>query len=111
MGEVRPRNVSDIRALRDESAARSKRFKHLFDLATFKVLPLPAWHFLHIHGGTGLGKTKWAVAQFKNPCVIKPFNSVGCVEMLLRKFDACIHDGIVLDEADFRFYASCPWTC
>ena len=103
-GEVRPRSVSDIRALRDESAGAAKKFKHKFDPASFKVLPVPpAWHFLHIHGGTGLGKTKWAVAQFKNPCVVKPFNSVGCVEMLLKKFDPSIHDGIVLDEADFRF--------
>ena len=64
-GQIRPRCVSDCRALRDDSAQGAKKFKHKFDPSTFKVLPLPAWHFLHIYGGTGLGKTKWAVAQFK----------------------------------------------
>ena len=103
VGEVRPRSVADIRAIRDETAQTGKRFKHIFDPASFKALPLPPWNFLHIHGGTGLGKTKWASAQFRNPCVIKPFNSIGCVEVLLKKFDAGTHDGIVLDEADFRF--------
>lgn len=103
-GQVRPRSVSDVRALRDEAAQAPKQFKHRFDKATFKILPVPpSWHFLHIHGGTGLGKTKWAVAQFKNPCVVKPFNSIGCVEVLLKKFDPAIHDGVVLDEADFKF--------
>lgn len=102
-GEVRPRTVADVKALRDETAQGAKKFKHLYDPSTFKSLLPRTWHFLHIHGGTGLGKTKWAVAQFKNPCVVKPFNSIGCVEMLLKKFDPLVHDGIVLDEADFKF--------
>jgi hypothetical protein len=103
VAQVRPKTVNDIRTLRDESAQAAKRFKHKFDPASFKRLPIPSWHFLHIHGGTGLGKTKWAVAQFKNPCMVKPFNSIGCVEILLKKFDPSIHDGVVLDEADFKF--------
>ena len=105
IADVRPRTVNDLKALRDESAQVAKRFKHKFDKTTFKTLPLPLPlpHFLHIWGGTGLGKSKWAAAMFKNPCYQKPFNDIGCVENLLRKFDPNIHDGIVLDEADFRF--------
>ena len=46
-GEVRPRSVSDVRALRDEAKACAKKFKHKFDPSTFKVLPLPAALFAH----------------------------------------------------------------
>ena len=103
VAQVRPKHVNDCAKLREAAEQATKKFKHMFEPASFKMLPIPAWHFLHIHGGTGLGKTKWAVAQFKNPCVVKPFNSIGSLEILIRKFDPVMHDGIVLDEADFKF--------
>ena len=59
-------------------------------------------HVLHIHGGTGLGKTKMACAMFKSPLVIKPFNAIGCIERL-KTFNSSVHDGIVFDEADLRY--------
>ena len=45
-----------------------------------------------------------ACALFDNPLVIKPFNAIGCLEML-DTFDARVHDGIVLDEADLRCFS------
>jgi hypothetical protein len=103
-GNVRPRTVNDVARLREDSAAdASKRFKHLFPRASFFDLAPAGFTFLHVHGGTGLGKTKWACAQFNNPCLIKPFNSVGCLERLGAKYDPCVHDGLVLDEADLSF--------
>ena len=101
-GSVRPRSVSDIKAIRAEQKP-TKAFKHIYPAATFTLRAPPAWQVLHIHGGTGLGKTKWAVAQFRNPCVIKPFDSVGCLEGLEKAFDPERHDGLVLDEANLRF--------
>ena len=102
-GAVRPRSVTDIKALRDAEAHATKKFQHKYEPSSFK-LQLPAnWHALHLWGGTGLGKTKFAVAQFSSPLVIKPFNSIGCVEAIMRKFDPNIHNGLVLDEADLRF--------
>jgi len=103
-GEIRPRTVSDLKALRDDSVSNArKKFKHLYDSASFHKLGPAQWSVLHIFGASGLGKTKWAVAQFKNPCMIKPFDSVGCLETLSRVFDPAVHDGLVLDEADLKF--------
>lgn len=103
-GQVRPRSVSDIKALRDEhSSLASKHFKHQYKKESFS-LPSPTnLRALLVHGGSGLGKTKWAVAQFNNPCLIKPFDSVGCMEELCKRYDPTVHDGIVLDEADLTF--------
>ena len=102
VGQVRVRSVSDVKMLRAEPKA-AKRFKHKYAAASFTLRAPPAWHVLHIHGGTGLGKTKWALAQFNNPCLVKPFDSIGCLEGLEKAFDPEQHDGIVLDEANLSF--------
>ena len=104
LAQVRPRTVNDLKTLRSEVAdAASKKYKHKYDPESFFKLGPPVIEVLHIYGGTGLGKTKWACAQFRNPCVIKPFNSIGCVEALKKQYDRSVHDGLVLDEADLRF--------
>ena len=101
-GCVRPRTVNDVKALRDEAAGERKRFHHLFQPASFKLLAPPGWKALHVHGPSGMGKTKWACAQFQNPLLIKPFNSIGCLEAIMRKYDPKFHDGMVLNEADLK---------
>ena len=103
--EVRPRSVNDVKVLREEASGQaSKRFKHKYAAETFRpgIAP-PDWDILHVHGPTGVGKTKWAVAQFKNPLLIKPFKCVGGLEKIKRQFDPKMHDGIVCDEANLRF--------
>ena len=107
-GEIRPRTVNDIHTLREESAAHdAKRFKHLYPRDSFKDLAPVDWGTefatLHVYGPSGVGKTKWACAQFENPCFIKPFDSIGCVEALAKQFDPNVHDGLVLDEVDLSF--------
>lgn len=103
-GAVRPRTVNDIKTLRDDAAgAEHKKFKHKFPFESFTLSAPPFQHALHIYGASGIGKTKWAVAQFKCPLLVKPFNSVGCLESISKRFDPAFHDGIVLDEADLRF--------
>lgn len=103
VGEVRPRTIADVKLLRDEAASEPKKFKHLFDPSTFKQLGPSSWFILHVWGPTGIGKTKWACAQFKNPLHVKPFNTVGGLEIIKKKFDPTVHDGIICDEADFSF--------
>jgi hypothetical protein len=103
-GEVRPRSVLDIQALRNEAQmTAAATFKHLFSRDSFLKIGPDSYGALHIWGGSGLGKTKWACAQFHNPLLIKPFNKVGSLEAIGKKFNAEIHDGIVLDEADLTF--------
>ena len=103
---IRPRSVMDVQLLRRDSQNAPKKFKHLFpNLDSFKVPLLPTdWRCLHICGATGLGKTKLACAFFKSPLFIKPFNAIGCLEMLAR-FDSRVHDGIVCDESDCRGFS------
>lgn len=104
VGEIRVKNVNDVKALRDDSAAQSsKRFRHLYDPSSFKDIMPPDWRVVWTHGASGLGKTKAMCAQLRNPCFIKPFDSVGCLENLARMYDPTMHDGIILDEADLKF--------
>ena len=102
-GQVRPRTISDVKALREAGEGHIKRVVQKYDRASFKTLFPPGWQVVHVWGGTGLGKTKVAIAQFDNACFIKPFNSIGCLEALCRRYDSNLHDGIILDEADLRF--------
>ena len=104
VAEIRPRSVCDIKMLRDEASALSrKRFKHLYDPASFKPLLSADWKVVWAYGASGLGKTKGMCAQLNNPCFVKPFDSVGCLENLARTFDANMHDGIILDEVDLKW--------
>ena len=50
---------------------------------------------LQIYGGTHLGKTEWACAQFSNPLYITPRDG-------LRAFLPLFHDGIVIDKMEFQ---------
>ena len=101
-GEIRPRTVMDCKALREDSdSMQAKKFKHKYAKESFLDLTAGMqWFCLHIWGATNLGKTKWAVAQFSNPLLIKPFNSIGTLEGIKKRFDPKVHDGIVCDEAD-----------
>ena len=105
VGEIRPRTVMDCKVLREDAEnSEAKKFKHKFAKDSFYDLTAGMqWFCLHIWGATNLGKTKWAVAQFSNPLLIKPFNSVGGLEAIRKRFDPKFHDGIVCDEADLTF--------
>ena len=96
--------MSDVKQIRDEVATNSRKtFIHKYKPSDFVLKPPREITTLHVWGGSGLGKTKWCLSLFRNPCYIKPFNSIGCLEELGRKFDATIHDGIVFDEVDLHF--------
>ena len=101
---VRAHTVADVRALRDSEAKRPCKFTHKHDRGSFKsLIMLDTWAVVWIWGATGSGKTKWACAQFENPLLIKPFNSVGALEAIKKQFVEGHHDGIVCDEADLGF--------
>lgn len=101
-GQIRPRSVTDVKTLRSEPDPVAKQFNHLFTKDQF-TLPFPAsFTCLHVHGPTNLGKTKYVLAQFKNPFYLKPFDSIGQMEKL-KNFDPKIHDAIICDEANLKF--------
>ena len=94
----------DAKMLRDEAENRnSKRFQHKYTKDQFTLAAPADFTALHLWGGSGLGKTKFGLAQFENPCLVKPFNSVGAMEQLMKSFDKKIHDGLVLDEVNLSF--------
>ena len=50
--------------------------------------------FTIMHGTTGIGKTQFAKAHFKNPLLVRSFEGV-------KKFRFNVHDGIIFDDMDF----------
>ena len=100
---VKVRSVTDVVKLREAAQAAPVQFKHKYKPEDFLYDMVPNWEVVHIWGPTGIGKTKWAAAQCKNPCLIKPFTSVGALEAIKKKYVPGFHDALILDEADLRF--------
>lgn len=107
--EVKPRSVSDVKALRDAEAAAHTLKKHrsIYSADSFIAGVIPdGFQVVHLYGPSGIGKTKYAlggVPSVKCPLLIKPFNSVASLEYLKKNFVAASHDCLVLDEVDLRF--------
>lgn len=70
-------------------AAKKKKFKHAFLDFTVPLQELSTKALL-IFGPTGCGKTQYACAHFKNPCVVRHTDD-------LKKLNPD-HDGIVFDD-------------
>lgn len=104
LSEIRPKTVNDLKLLRDEAATAPKKLKPMYPRESFLPNLLPVdWSVVHVFGPSGIGKTKAMLVQFDNPCFIKPFDSIGCLESLMKAYDPKVHDGLVLDEVDLRF--------
>ena len=102
-GNIRPRTVNDVKTVRDAAAKRPKPFIHQFPRDSFlQLVPFQIWNVLWMYGNSNAGKTKWALNQFDEPFLVKPFNSIGHLEKL-KGFDPTFHTGIVFDEANLSF--------
>ena len=105
--EVKPRTVSDVKALREDAASNAKRHKSMYPADSFiSGVIADDFQIVHLYGPTGIGKTKYAlggVPSVKSPLLVKPFNSVAALEFLKKNFNSKIHDCLVLDEVDLRF--------
>lgn len=105
-GKVRVRTVNDVRMIMEAAAKAPKPFVRKFAADSFHAVPVPAgWTCLHISGPTNIGKTKWALygAGLEHPLLIKPCNSIGCLEQIKKQYRPGVHDSLVLDELDLRF--------
>lgn len=69
----------------------------LFDRSSFKREFLPLDLPVVLYGGTGLGKTQFALAHFENALKIDDLDQ-------LEDFDPQVHDGLVFDDMDFNNY-------
>lgn len=61
---------------------------------TFKMDIMDIDRFTIIWGPSGIGKTQWALAHFKNPLMCSDIED-------LRKYDPAVNDGVVFDDMDF----------
>lgn len=78
-----------------------KALKQVENLASFKPADFPHWPVVQdwsktivVMGPSGVGKTEWALCQFKNPLLVSD------VDQLL-EYDPLEHDGLVFDDMDF----------
>lgn len=86
---VGPRSVTDVQCLR---ANRQKRQKvQPLQHAMCWIFEPPAWNVLFLSGPSGIGKTEWALAQFRSPLLIRSLET-------LKQFDSSVHDGLVFDD-------------
>lgn len=76
--------------LRSRVAAAKYQLKDFTEPA-LNLVASPVWL---IWGDTGCGKTAWALAHFKNPCLCRHLED-------LRSYDPEVHDGIVFDDLGF----------
>ncbi len=66
-----------------------------YSLGQFLWDPVTEWDRTQVFAGkSGIGKTEFALAHFKNPCIVSHMDD-------LREFDRCTHDGIVFDDMSF----------
>ncbi len=66
-----------------------------FKLDDYKWDPAEAWSKTHIFWGiSGIGKTEFALAHFKNPLIVSHPDK-------LKEHDPSFHDGILFDDVDF----------
>lgn len=52
---------------------------------------------IFLHGGSGIGKTQLALAQFKNPLLVRHLDN-------LKNFSPKFHDGIVFDDINLKYH-------
>jgi len=85
-------SVYALKLLRDDIPEKGP-FTHLYPESHW-TLTVNWSRCLYLWGGTGTGKTQWAVHQFTNPLLV-------CQRDCLKDFRADKHDGIVFDDMDF----------
>lgn len=86
---------SGIKAL--HSATTNWTQKSKYSLVQFEHEPLRLDIPIILWGESGIGKTQFALAHFKNPLVVRDTDD-------LRRFDSELYDGIVFDDMDFKHW-------
>lgn len=92
--DVEVKTVSDVRSLRADRSCLP-RIIPLSNAGTWTVHAPASFRALFILGPTGIGKTRFAVAQFDSPLLVSHLED-------LKNFRAGVHDGIVFDDMVFN---------
>ena len=81
---------------------RAETLSPRFKLDEFKWDPITDWSKSHIlWGDSGIGKTNFAHAHFKNPLFLSHIDG-------LKGFDKSFHDGIIFDDMNFDYWPHDP---
>ena len=86
-------SVSGVKAIREDKG-RTPNFDHNHPDSAWVTRPITRCSYWW--GPSGLGKTEFAVHQFKNPLLVTELDD-------LRNFDPTEHDGIVFDDMQFSY--------
>jgi hypothetical protein len=89
---VEIKTVNDVKLIRDD-VERPQEFKHRYPDAQWTLEVPENFRTLFVYGGTGTGKTQWAVHCFENPLIVSHMDDLG---RFTKK-----NDGIVFDDMSF----------
>lgn len=92
---IRPRSVNDVKLIREDKKRRTGTGTTYPESSWTRPITSPGWKVLIITGGTGLGKTQWAIAHFTRALVVSHPDD-------LKHFDSRLHDGIIFDDMGFK---------
>jgi len=90
---IQAKTVSDIKLLRAD-VPKAKPYQHRYPDAEWLLKPPENFRCLYVWGGTGCGKTQWALHQFERPLLVRSIDT-------LKTFNPSYHDGLVFDDIDF----------
>lgn len=95
---VAPRTVACVQALMNARDS-SQIIPDIVGQCSWTLTAPSGWKVLFLTGGTGLGKTRWALAQFNSPLLVSHLED-------LKLFRQGQHDGIVFDDISFAHLTS-----
>ncbi len=98
---VEVKSVQDVRAIRSDRGC-AQEITPLSKEYLWTVEAPTSWNVLFVTGGTGFGKTRWALAQFASPLLVSHLED-------LKAFRYGLHDGIVFD--DISLTGLSPTSC
>lgn len=87
---IGPKTVADIVLIRKDNPAQ-RDVAPLTGACCWTLVAPTSFRALFLYGGTGLGKTRWAIAQFKSPLLVSHLED-------LKAFRPDLHDGLVFDD-------------
>lgn len=87
-------SVAGVQALRKDYLEASREFLHRRSNPKWKLPIRTDFKNLYFFGGTGIGKTEFAIAHFERPLIVSEFDNI-------RDYNDRLYDGIIFDDMSF----------